>query len=188
MPLPTHVDHSPVEIVQARCPEDMSPGVTRELVNCWMTVANNGGAVGFPFPPVGMEDVKAVADRLIADLDPEYSQLLLAQVDGILAGWLSLSRYRNPVVPHWGMVKRVQTHPDFRGRGIGSALMQRVRDVSRDELGLEQLRLEARGYSCPAGPRIAECSPRTLAGPAIHPRRGTASSMMGVWKGPSPAK
>jgi GNAT superfamily N-acetyltransferase len=49
------------------------------------------------------------------------------------------------VVPHWGTVKRVQTRPDFRGRGIGTALMHRVREVARDELGLEQLHLEARG-------------------------------------------
>jgi GNAT superfamily N-acetyltransferase len=143
--LPARADGGQVAIVQARRPEDVSPETTRELVNCWMTVANNGGAVGFPFPPVGIGEVSAVADQLIADLDPQYSQLLLARIDGVLAGWLSLTRYRNPVVPHWGVVKRVQTHPDFRGRGIGAALMHRVRDVARDELGLEQLRLEARG-------------------------------------------
>lgn len=145
MSLPTRVDRGPVEIVQAKHPEDMSPEATRELVNCWMTVANNGGAVGFAFPPVGIDDVSPVADQLIADLDPEYNQLLLAPLDDVLAGWLSLSRYRDRLVPHWGMVRRVQTHPDFRGCGIGSALMHRVRDVARDELGLEQLRLEARG-------------------------------------------
>lgn len=49
-----------------------------------------------------------------------------------------------PVVPHWGAAKRVQTHPEFRARGIGRALMEEVRRVARDELGLEQLRLAAR--------------------------------------------
>jgi hypothetical protein len=58
----------------------MSPEGTRELANCWMTVANLGGAVGFPFPPVSLDEVRTVADLLIADLDPEYSQLLLARV------------------------------------------------------------------------------------------------------------
>jgi GNAT superfamily N-acetyltransferase len=145
MTLSTGVGRSLVEIVQARRPEEMTAGATRELINCWMTVANNGGAVGFAFPPVDVDEVGAAADQLIADLDPEYGQLLLARIDGVLAGWLSLSRYRDRVVPHWGVVKRVQTHPDFRGRGIGTALMHRVREVARDELGLEQLRLEARG-------------------------------------------
>jgi GNAT superfamily N-acetyltransferase len=141
---PTRSDRHLIEIVQARRPKDMSPEATRELVNCWMTVANNGGAVGFAFPPVGIDEVSTVADQLIADLDPKYSQLLLARVDGALAGWLALSRYQDQLVQHWGMVKRVQTHPNFRGRGIGTALMHRVRDIARDELGLEQLRLEAR--------------------------------------------
>ena len=141
---PIRIESAAAKIVQAKRPQEMTPEATRELVNCWMTVANTGGAVGFPFPPVGINDVKPVADQLIADLDPEYSQLLLAHVDGVLAGWLSLSRYRARVVPHWGMVKRVQTLPAFRGQGIGRALMHRVREVARDELGLEQLRLEAR--------------------------------------------
>lgn len=123
----------------------MSAEATRELAACWMTVANTGGAVGFPFPPVGFDEVSPVAEQLIADLDPEYNQLLLARLDGVLVGWLNLSRHRNRVVPHWGVVRRVQTHPGYRGRGIGSALMHRVRDVARDELGLEQLRLEVRG-------------------------------------------
>jgi len=139
------MDRGLVRIVQAKHPEDMSPEATRELVDCWMTVANNGGAVGFAFPPVGLDDVRPVADELIAGLDPEYSQLLLAKLGDDLAGWLSLSRHRDRVVPHWGVVKRVQTHPDFRRQGIGVALMRRARDVARDELGLEQLRLEARG-------------------------------------------
>lgn len=36
------------------------------------------------------------------------------------------------------------THPDFRGRGIGSALMHRVRDLARQEMGLEQLHIAVR--------------------------------------------
>jgi GNAT superfamily N-acetyltransferase len=37
------------------------------------------------------------------------------------------------------------THPAHRGRGIGSALMRRLQEIARDEMGLEQLHLEARG-------------------------------------------
>lgn len=132
-------------ISQALRPSDMPPEATRELAACWMTVANSGGAVGFAFPPVTLDEVAPVAEELVAGLDPGHSRLLLARVDGLLAGWLNLSRYRGPLVQHWGEVKRVQTHPDFRDRGIGRALMQRVRQVARDEMSLEQLRLAARG-------------------------------------------
>ena len=70
--MPAHTERNVVEIVQAMRPEDMTPESTRELVNCWMTVANNGGAVGFPFPPVGIDDVMPVADQLIGARSPEF--------------------------------------------------------------------------------------------------------------------
>jgi GNAT superfamily N-acetyltransferase len=126
-------------------PSQVTPGVRQALVDCWTEVANAGGAVGFAFPPVDAGQVQPVADRLIADLHPGYNRVVLAEADGVLAGWLNLSRHRDRVVPHWGTVKRVQTRPGFRGRGIGIALMNEVRRIARDEMGLEQLHLEARG-------------------------------------------
>jgi GNAT superfamily N-acetyltransferase len=131
--------------IQVTDPGQVTPGLREALIDCWAEVANAGGAVGFAFPPVDASQVGPVADRLIADLDPDYSRVLIAEADGVLAGWLSLSRYRDRVVPHWGTVKRVQTRPGFRGRGIGIALMNEARRIARDEMGLEQLRLEARG-------------------------------------------
>lgn len=131
--------------IQLTDPGQVTPGRRQALIDCWIEVANAGGAVGFPFPPVDAGQVGPVADKLIADLDPDYNRVLVAEVGGALAGWLNLSRYRDRVVPHWGTVKRVQTRPGFRGRGIGIALMSEVRRIARDELGLEQLRLEARG-------------------------------------------
>lgn len=133
------------QISQALRPSDMPPAAALELATCWMTVTNSGGAVGFPFPPVTLDDVTPAADELVAGLDPGHSRLLLARVGGVLAGWLNLTRNRAPQVSHWGEIKRLQTHPDFRGRGIGVVLMERARQVARDEMGLEQLRLAARG-------------------------------------------
>jgi GNAT superfamily N-acetyltransferase len=131
--------------IQVTDPGQVMPGLRTALIDCWAEVANAGGAVGFPFPPVDASQVGPVADRLIADLDPDYSRVLIAQADAVLTGWLSLSRHRDRVVPHWGTVKRVQTRPGFRGHGIGIALMNEARRIARDEMGLEQLRLEARG-------------------------------------------
>ncbi|GIH52170.1 Acetyltransferase (GNAT) family protein [Microbispora rosea] len=131
-----------LEIIEGR---EMSSGLRRELVECWVTVTNAGGAAGFPFPPVSFDEVAVVADRLIAGLDPERSRFLLALVDGTLAGWLNVRRSVDPLIAHWGTVHHLQTHTGFRGRGIGAALMRRVRQVAREEMGLEQLRLAARG-------------------------------------------
>lgn len=135
----------PVELVQALHPHDVPASLARELTDCWITVANTGGAVGFAFPPVGRAQVAPVAAELVAGLDPAYNRLLLAKVDGRLAGWLSLTRHRDPLVRHWGTVQRVQTHPDHRGRGIATALMDRIRTIARDEMAMAQLHLTARG-------------------------------------------
>ncbi len=58
--------------IQLTDPGQATPGMRQALVDCWVEVANAGGAVGFAFPPVGAEEVGTVADRLIADLDPGY--------------------------------------------------------------------------------------------------------------------
>ncbi|SNT57257.1 Acetyltransferase (GNAT) domain-containing protein [Streptosporangium subroseum] len=124
---------------------EMSPDLRRELIECWITVSNAGGAAGFPFPPVSFDQVALVTDQLIAGLDSQRSRLLLAFVDETLAGWLNVRRDVNPLITHWGTVHHVQTHTGFRGRGIGAALMHRLGDVAREEMGLEQLHLAARG-------------------------------------------
>jgi GNAT superfamily N-acetyltransferase len=129
---------------QAVHPAEVSLDLRRDLIECRVTVSNRGGAVGFPFPPVSVREVEPVADQVIENLDPQFSRLLFAKVDGVLAGWLNLRREPHPVVMHWGTVNSVQTQPRFRGRGIGAGLMNWARQVARAEMGLEQLHLAAR--------------------------------------------
>ncbi|UQX05252.1 GNAT family N-acetyltransferase [Streptomyces sp. RerS4] len=125
----------------------MSAELRSRLVDCWIRVINAGGAVihgGFPMPPVSTEQGDRVAGLIVDGLDPGRSRLLIATVDGRFAGWLVLSRNPHPLTAHCGEVNHVQTHPDFRGRGIGAALMHRVRDLARQDMELEQLHLSAR--------------------------------------------
>ncbi|WP_432869005.1 N-acetyltransferase family protein [Microtetraspora malaysiensis] len=133
------------EFLQITSREELSPDLRRELIECWVAVTNAGGAAGFPFPPVDFDQVAVVADQIIAGLAPQRSRLLLACVDGTLAGWLNVRRDANPLIAHWGTVHHVQTHTGFRGRGIGAALMHRLSRLACDEMGLEQLHLAARG-------------------------------------------
>ena len=134
-----------LRIIQLMDPDDADPAVRDELTACWITVTNAGGAAGFPFPPVSASHVAPAVDALAARLDPGRTRILLARAGGALAGWVVLSRDPSPLVAHWGTVNHLQTQPALRGRGIGSALMRRLRDVARDEMGLEQLHLAARG-------------------------------------------
>jgi GNAT superfamily N-acetyltransferase len=134
-----------VDLIQLTHPGHADQAVRRELTACWVAVTNAGGAAGFPFPPVSPGQVAPAVDVLAAGLGPERSRILLARVNGALAGWVAISRDPNPLIAHWGTVNHLQTDLPHRGRGIGSALMRGLRQVARDEMGLEQLHLAARG-------------------------------------------
>ena len=136
--------HDP-DIIQLTRPGDADPAVRRELTACWIAVTNAGGAAGFPFPPVDASQVRPRVDALASRLDPSQSRILLARVGSALAGWVALSRDPSPLIAHWGVVSHLQTQLSHRNEGIGSALMRRLREVARDEMGLEQLHLAVRG-------------------------------------------
>ncbi|MEU0968190.1 GNAT family N-acetyltransferase [Streptomyces sp. NPDC005917] len=142
-----HVTGKTPEFTQVTEPCEATADLRRELVDCWTAVTNAGGAViaaGFPLPPVTTGDVEPEVDRIVRELGPPRSRLLVATVEGVLAGWLLLRRDQHPLVAHCGVVNHVQTHPRFRGQGIGAALMRRVPGIARDEMGLERLGLSAR--------------------------------------------
>lgn len=116
----------------------------RELVDCWIAVTNDGGAAGFPFPPVDRGEVEPAVDRLLAELHPARCRLITLSDERGLLGWLVLRRSTDPLVAHWGSLHHVQSHPACRGEGVGSALMISAREIARDEWGVEHLRLAAR--------------------------------------------
>jgi GNAT superfamily N-acetyltransferase len=58
---------------------------------------------------------------------------------------VALSRDPNPLIAHWGCVNHLQTLPAHRKQGVGTALMNDLRRIARDEMHLEQLHLAARG-------------------------------------------
>jgi GNAT superfamily N-acetyltransferase len=136
--------HRDLDVIQLTYPGEAGPAVRQELTACWIAVTNAGGAAGFPFPPVNASHVAPAVDALAARLDLERCRILLARIDGSLAGWVVLSRDPYPLIAHWGTVNHLQTQLAHRSRGVGSALMHRLRQVARDEMGLEQLHLAAR--------------------------------------------
>lgn len=137
--------YSPIDLAQYATPDEVNVRLRADLIACWIAVSNAGGAAGFPFPPVDASDVTPVADQLIGGLEPQRSRLIVAIHDGRLAGWVSLSRDLNPLVAHWGVVRHLQSHPELEGRGIATALMGRLHNVAREEMGLSQLHLAVRG-------------------------------------------
>ena len=133
------------DITQLTHPHDADAALRQELTGCWIAVTNAGGAAGFPFPPVNAQQVAPAVDKIADHLDPQRSRMLLARDNRALTGWVLLSRGPDPLIAHWGTVNHLQSHPAHRNQGIGSALMHQLRQVARDEMGLEQLHLAARG-------------------------------------------
>ncbi|WP_371651842.1 GNAT family N-acetyltransferase [Streptomyces mirabilis] len=139
------MNSGPLDLRQVTAPGEVTPELRQALIGCWIEVTNAGGAAGFPFPPIDASQAAPAVDSLIEGLVPETSRLVVASINGNLAGWLNVRRDPFEVISHWGTLHHVQTRTGLRGRGFGAALMNHVRDIARDEMGLEQLHLAARG-------------------------------------------
>lgn len=127
-----------------RAPGELSGRLRDELGACWMDTTNAGGAVGFPFPPVDRDEVRPAVDQLADEVAAGRSILVVARRGERLVGWVSLDLNEFPLVAHWATVRRLQSHPDERGRGVGTELMQELTRVARAD-GLERLRMAVRG-------------------------------------------
>ncbi|MFI9616504.1 GNAT family N-acetyltransferase [Streptomyces sp. NPDC052023] len=128
-------------------PSQLTSDIRQSLAVCWASVVNGGGAVipaDSPLPPIAPADVAGAVDRIAERLAPEHSRLLVATLDERLAGWLLVRREGHPLEAHCGVVNHVQTQLHLRRRGVGSALMRRVAQVAREEMGLERLKLSVR--------------------------------------------
>ncbi len=123
-------------------PADADATLLAALTACWTRVSDAGGAVGFPCVPVPPDEVAVATRDLVAALH-DGQRLLVAEVDGVLAGWLVLVENAAPLTRHWARLLRVQTGLPFRGQGIGAALVLEGARAARAR-GLEQLHIEVR--------------------------------------------
>ncbi len=171
----------------------VDPTLQKQLLECWRDVTNAGGAVGFPFPPVSDEQVLSSLESMIQMLAEPDNRLLLATINGELAGWLLLAGNTNELTAHWARVLRVQTALGFRKIGVGRALMAEVARAAAEDLTLDQLHLELRSgmgleafyQSCgwreigrwPAALRLPECDrDEVLMVLPLHRTQETAAS------------
>jgi GNAT superfamily N-acetyltransferase len=69
---------------------------------------------------------------------PPHGRLLLAEYEGQVAGLTCMRRIRESI----GEIKRMYVRPEFRGKGIGRALLERLVDEAR-EIGYPRIRLDS---------------------------------------------
>lgn len=70
-----------------------------------------------------LEDIKDVRSRL------DVAELIVAEVDGRVAGAVTLFLQSSPSLPEewprgWAGIRLLAVHPSYRNRGIGHALME----------------------------------------------------------------
>jgi predicted GNAT family N-acyltransferase len=122
----------------------MSDSLKVEVANCWMDVANGGGAVGFPFTPVGYDTVAEAVHELGGEVEQGSVIFIGAHMDEALVGWVTLRLNRSKLTSHWAAVERLQSHPSRRGIGVGEGLLTCAVNFGRQS-GLQHLALVLRG-------------------------------------------
>ena len=128
--------------------EVFDPRLRAQLLDMWVKVTDNGGAVGF-VPPADPELIGQTLDSALARVASGQDALgVLRRQDGDPArpavGMGILSESASPLRQHWRTVLRLMVHPDLQGQGAGRALIDGLHGHAR-ELGLEFLVLTVRG-------------------------------------------
>ncbi len=128
------------------------PALREQLLDTWVRVTDNGGAVGFVAPAdralIG-ETLDAALERVAAGRD-ELGVLrrdgdpLGGGRGGAAVGMGILAASSSPLRSHWRTVLRLMVHPDLQGQGAGRVLLNGLHAMARD-LGLEFLSLAVRG-------------------------------------------
>ncbi|HEX8002965.1 MAG TPA: GNAT family N-acetyltransferase [Mycobacteriales bacterium] len=101
------------------------------------------GAVGWLSVPTPEETAAWIDDHL-ALAAAGRGGVALVSVDGRVEALGVWSRYTAPVVAQNAEVRRVMTHPDARGRGLGRVVVEALTEHARAH-GVEVLVLDARG-------------------------------------------
>ena len=103
------------------------PALSRVLIDC----VEGGASVSFMAPMTqGKADTfwAGIKDRLAAGT----TELLVAEVDGEVAGTVQLVMGLPENQPHRADVAKLLVHPAARRRGLGQALMTAVEDLARE--------------------------------------------------------
>ena len=94
---------------------------TREIYNTEVT----GSTVTFDLVPRSIEDQLAWIDQRSGAM-----AVVVAEIDGQIAGFASLSPYRDRPAYSTTVEDSVYVHGDFRGQGVGRALLSEVLDIA----------------------------------------------------------
>lgn len=102
--------------------------------------------------------------------------LLVCETDGVIAGYASLSRYRERPAFDGAAEVSIYLHPDFRGQHIGSQLMQKILAFAAQQRTLTRSFLLSRAKT----PSVSICTKNS----ALHCAAsfiGAERNSAGIW-------
>jgi len=101
-----------------------------ELAALLHACVHDGASISFVLP-FGMDDATAFwATSVLPQVRAGTRVLLVARVDGVLAGSVQLDHDTPPNQPHRAEVRKLIVHPGFRRRGIARALMLELEAIA----------------------------------------------------------
>ena len=124
-----------LRIYQAASAEDRAH--VRELFWEYLVTANAGLNENFAIN-LDIEQLQEESMRKLQVFYPPQGRLLLAEIDGRTAGVACMKQIREGM----GEIKRMYVRDEFRGQGIGRALLEELVSAAR-EIGYSHLRLDS---------------------------------------------
>jgi GNAT superfamily N-acetyltransferase len=114
----------------------------RRLAEILVACVHAGAAVSY-LPPLSLETARSFWRKVSGDVAMAKRLLLVAWVDGRMAGTVQLDLDTPQNQRHRADLAKLLVHPDFRRAGIGRALMQRAEQAARG-IGRTLLTLDTR--------------------------------------------
>jgi GNAT superfamily N-acetyltransferase len=102
----------------------------RRLGEIMVACVDAGAAVSY-LPPLSLDVARSFWRKISGDVAMGKRLLLVAWVDGRMAGTVQLNLDMPPNQRHRADLAKLLVHPDFRRAGTGRALMQRAEQAAR---------------------------------------------------------
>lgn len=118
-------------------------GCLPELGVLLLACVEDGASVSFVLPLTPGEATDFWRGKVLPSVREGGSILLVARIEGRIAGVVELAHKLPPNQPHRAEVNKLLVHPDFRRRGLARKLMLRLEEEART-LGKTLLVLDTR--------------------------------------------
>lgn len=115
----------------------------RRLSDILIGCVAEGASVSF-LPPLSREKARAFWKRVSTEVAQSHRLLLVAWLDGVLAGTVQLALESQENQPHRVEVEKLLVDPALRRRGVGTALVRRAEQAA-ERLGRKLMTLDTRG-------------------------------------------